>query len=245
MKLIKIAAGIEIVDLALYLRPEKVLVIGDVHLGYEEALAARGVLMPRFQFRDTIGRLEKIFSSIGPGMLEAVVINGDLKHEFARVSEQEWREIIRFIDFLLAHASQVIIVRGQHDVKLSPVARKRGIVVVENIAINEKFVCHGDAIPASGEFKKSKAVIVGDKHPAVSLSEGARSELYKCFLVGKWQDKKLVVMPSFNQVTIGTDILKEQFKSQFVKQGLGSFDIYVAGEETYYFGKVKNLAQDK
>jgi len=241
MKPIVAMHGIELVDLAVYLRKENILVIGDVHLGYEEALAVRGVLLPRFQFRDTVERLEKIFSTLGDVRIEAVVINGDLKHELGAISEQEWREVIKFLDFLLSHSKQVTIIRGQHDIKLSPIARKRNIAIVENVVVNGKFICHGDSIPESSDFRDSKIVIVGDEHPAVSLHEGARSELYKCFLVGKWQGKKLVVMPSFNQVVIGTDILKESFPRPFLRQNLGSFDVYVAGDELYYFGKVRNL----
>ncbi len=249
MALVEILQGIEIVDLALYLMKENILVIGDVHLGYEEAMRKQGVFMPRFQFKDTISRLEKIFSLLqhdllakGQSKLEAVVVNGDLKHEFGTITDQEWREILKLIDFLLEHAEQVILVKGNHDVKLAPIARKRGIVVVEDIAINGKFVSHGHEIPDSSEFEKSKIVIVGDEHPAVSLREGARSELYKCFLLGRWKGKKMIVMPSFNQVTIGTDILKEKFISPFMRQDLGSFDVFVVGDQVYHFGKVRNIA---
>lgn len=246
MNLVKILPGIEIADLALYLVKENILVIGDVHLGYEDALRKQGVFMPKFQFKDTISRLEKIFSLLHPQLknkkLEAVVINGDLKHDFGTISDQEWREILKLIDFLLVHSGQVIFVKGNHDVKLAPIARKRGIVVVEDIAINGKFVSHGHEIPGSSEFEKSKIVIVGDEHPAVSLREGARSELYKCFLLGRWKGKKMIVMPSFNQVTIGTDILKERFISPFMRQDLGNFDVFVVGDQVYHFGKVREIA---
>ena len=248
MNLIEALPGIETADLALYLKKENIMVIGDVHLGYEEAMVKRGVFMPRFQFKDTIARLEKIFLLLHAlfnkkvnQKLEAIVVNGDLKHDFGTISDQEWREILKFIDFLLEHTKQVILVKGNHDVKLAPIARKRGIVVVENIAINDKFICHGHEVPDSSEFENSKVVIVGNEHPAVSLRDGARSELYKCFIVGKWKSKKMIVMPSFNQITIGTDILKEEFISPFMQQDLGSFDVFVVGDQVYHFGKVRNL----
>ena len=178
--------------------------------------------------------------------LEAVVVNGDLKHDFGTISEQEWRDILKLLDFLLQHSEQVILVKGNHDIKLAPIARKRDIVVVENIAINDKFICHGHVVPGSSEFKKSKIIIVGNEHPAVSLRDGIRSELYKCFLLGKWKgnwkEKKMVVMPSFNQITIGTDILKEKFISPFMQQDISRFDVFVVGDKTYHFGKVKNVA---
>ena len=143
MNIIEVLPGIEIADLALYLRKENILVIGDVHLGYEQAMVKQGVFMPRFQFKDTIERLGKIFSLLqhdllakGQSKLEAIVVNGDLKHDLAFISEQEWRDILKLLDFLLQHSEQVILVKGNHDIKLSPIARKRNIVVVEDIAIN-------------------------------------------------------------------------------------------------------------
>ncbi|MBI2580980.1 metallophosphoesterase [Candidatus Woesearchaeota archaeon] len=271
MGLVDVLPGIAIADLALYLKKENILIIGDVHLGYEEAMAKHGVFIPRFQFKDTIERIARIFSLLqhnsamqnvqsaaadlqqrksGSGgketKFEAIVVNGDLKHDFASISDQEWRDILKLLDFLLQHSGQVILVKGNHDVKLSPIARKRNIVVVENIAINDKFICHGHVVPTGSEFKKSKIIIVGNEHPAVSLRDGARTELYKCFVLGRWKgsgkEKKMIVMPSFNQVTIGTDILKERFISPFMQQNLGSFDIFVAGDETYHFGKVRDIA---
>lgn len=257
MNIVEILPGVEIADLTIYLRKEKILVIGDVHLGYEDAMSKQGIFLPRFQFKDTIERLDKIFylvqqrnkNSSGnseKAKLEAVVVNGDLKHDFASISDQEWRDILKFIDFILQHSQQIILVKGNHDVKLSPIARKRNIVIVENIAINDTFICHGHIVPGSNEFEKSKVVIVGNEHPAVSLRDGARTELYKCFLLGKWKgsgkEKKMIVMPSFNQVTIGTDILKEKFISPFMQQDLNRFDAFVVGDETYHFGKVRDIA---
>lgn len=258
MNLIEILPGIEIADLALFLKKENILVIGDVHLGYEAAVIKQGIFIPRFQFKDTMARLEKIFvvlhqlqergsssgnnERIASKKLEAVVINGDLKHDFGAISDQEWRDILKLLDFLLQNAGQVIIIRGNHDIKLAPIARKRGIAVVENVAINGKFICHGHEVPGSAEFEKSEMVIVGNEHPAVSLREGARSELYKCFLVGKWGKKKMVVMPSFNQITIGTDILKEIFISPFMQQDLRGFDVFAIGDKAYYLGKVKDIS---
>jgi uncharacterized protein len=243
MKPVKIMAGIDAVDLVIHLKKENIVVIGDVHLGYEEAMTKQGILMPRFQFKDTIERLEKIFSTLKTESkkLEAVVVNGDLKHEFGSISDQEWREILKLIDFFMIHSKQVILIKGNHDVKLSPIARKRDITLVENIAINDKFICHGHVVPESKEFEKAKTLIVGNEHPAVSLSDETRKETYKCFLLGKWNKKKMIVMPSFNQITIGTDILNEDFISPFMKQDLSNFELFVVGNETFHFGKVKNV----
>ena len=86
----------KIVDLALHLEEENYLVIADLHLGYEEMLNKQGVLMPRINFRDIKERLERrVFSKLKK--LDKIIINGDLKHEFGTISEQEWSEVL--IDF--------------------------------------------------------------------------------------------------------------------------------------------------
>ena len=100
------------IDLGLYLTKEQILVFSDFHLGYEEALQRRGVLIPRFQFKDTLKRLEQIFVDCKKKkyVIKKIIINGDLKHEFGKISDQEWREILKLIDFLLEHCSQLIII---------------------------------------------------------------------------------------------------------------------------------------
>jgi len=93
----EIHTGIEIIDLALYLPSHQTIIFSDFHIGYEETLTQRGILIPRFQFKDTIKRLEKIFSKIK--QVKTVVINGDLKHEFGKISDQEWREVLKLLDY--------------------------------------------------------------------------------------------------------------------------------------------------
>ncbi len=238
----KISKGIRIIDLALYLKERNALVIGDVHLGFEEAQNKMGVFLPRFQFKDSIARLEKIFTEIGKEADE-IVINGDLKHAFGEISEQEWREILKFIDFLAVHSRKIIIVKGNHDVILYPITRKRNIQIVETYSIGEIFISHGHTIPDAEKLENAKIMLIGDEHPAITLKEGGRAELFKCYLKGKWKGKDIIIMPSFNQVTIGTDILKEKFQSPFMERNvISDFELYVVGEDGVYdFGKVKNI----
>ncbi len=56
--------GIEIIDLGIMLKNEKILVLSDFHIGYEEALNKQGILVPKFQFKDIIKRLTKILQQL-------------------------------------------------------------------------------------------------------------------------------------------------------------------------------------
>ena len=108
----EIGRGIRIVDAALWFEAERILIINDLHIGYEEALHRKGVLVPKSQLGQIKEKMDIIFKKVRP---EKIIINGDLKHEFGKVSYREWKEVLDFLDFLLANVSEVIIIKGNHD----------------------------------------------------------------------------------------------------------------------------------
>lgn len=236
-----ILPGIKIKDLGLIIVKENILVISDVHMGYEEALNKKGILIPRFQFKEIIQRLEKIIKS---KVFSKIIINGDVKHEFGTISEQEWRHTLQLFDFLKKHCGEVVLVKGNHDEVLGPIAKKRDVKVKDYFIVNDTLIIHGDKDEGILDLikkKNIKKIIIGHEHPAVSLVEGLRVETYKCFLRGKWKNKTLIVQPSFNLVTEGTDVLKKSLLSPFLKQDLGKFDVYIVTDKVYEFGKLKNF----
>ena len=70
----EILQNIQIIDLAVYLKKQKVLVIADLHIGFEEMLNKQGILIPRHQLKDIIEKLDGIFLKCKP---KTIVINGD------------------------------------------------------------------------------------------------------------------------------------------------------------------------
>ncbi len=221
----------------LYLRKENTIVFGDVHMGYEEALNKQGILIPRTQYSLTAKRLEEFFEG---KKFDKIVINGDLKHEFGSISETEWRHTLRIIDYLALKCKKLILVKGNHDKILGPIAEKRNIEIVDYLIMDDIFICHGHYIPDAIFSKKIKSVIVGHEHPAISLMDYPRIEKFKCFLNGKWKGKELIVHPSFNLMTEGTDILKEKLLSPFIEK-VDSFRVFILGREILDFGIVKDL----
>lgn len=236
--------GIEIIDLGIMLKNEKILVLSDFHIGYEEALNKQGILVPKFQFKDIIKRLTKIFSRLKKDKLKKIIINGDIKHEFGTISEQEWRETLRLLDFLTKFCDEIILIKGNHDTIIGPIAKKRNVRIVDYCLTKKGvLIIHGHRIPEKDLLKKTNMIIIGHEHPALSLREGIRIEKFKCFLKGKYKRKNLVVMPSFCLATEGTDILKEKLLSPFLDQDLTNFDVFVVADKVYDFGKLKNLTQ--
>ncbi|MAG91842.1 phosphoesterase [Candidatus Woesearchaeota archaeon] len=279
----KILPDIEVIDLALYI--DSTIVIADVHIGYEEVLNKQGVLVPRVQLEDMVKRIGEVFDCLKGRKIERIVINGDLKHEFGTISEQEWRNTLKFLDFLSKHCNEVILIKGNHDTILGPIAKKRDVKVmdfciiepstlekntinkisnlkskksiketlIKNTLKNKKLtkksknkilIAHGDKVPDKSVLNDVSTIIIGHEHPAVSIREGPRIEKYKCFLVGKYKRKNLIVQPSFNTMIEGTDILKDEILSPFLKQNLDNFEVFVVEDKVYGFGKLKNLMKD-
>jgi uncharacterized protein len=238
----EILPDIEIIGLSLYLRKEKALIISDLHIGLEESLNKEGVLVPRFQLKALIQALEEILAKAKP---EKIIINGDIKHEFGTISEQEWRDTLKVIDFLGKNSKELILIKGNHDTILGPIAGKRTLKTADHLLLGDIYITHGDRLPEEDnpEFSQAKTIIIGHEHPAVSISEGARSELFKCFLLGSYKKRKLIVLPSFNFVTEGTDILREQLLSPYLTS-IRDFEIYVAADKAYHFGKVGSLLRN-
>src|SRR3989475_7146987 len=112
MDRIEVAKGVEATrDFALFLRDERTLVISDLHLGFEGALAEQGVSIPRFQRRVVLERLGKMLDR---GKAETVIIAGDFKHEFSKNLVDEWVEVKQVLRFLKDRVTPVLV-RGNHD----------------------------------------------------------------------------------------------------------------------------------
>lgn len=237
----EILPGVEIRGLTLYVRKEKTLILGDLHLGYEEELITHGYLVPRTQYRQLIAHMTRVLKGID---VETVVINGDLKHEFGRISSQEWKEVLGFLDFLSEKVKNIVLVKGNHDAIMGPIASRKDITSADRFFLEKSgiYVAHGHVIPEDADIKKAKVIIIGHDHPAVTLREGARAEKVKCFLLGKWNKKTLIQLPSASFVTEGTDVMKEKPLSPFMRQPLSDFVAYgVEGFDVLCFGRVGDL----
>jgi len=132
----KVLNGIEIVDLAIY--TNNTLIFTDFHIGYEEALNKQGLMVPRFQFEEIIKRLDNIFSKLNNIKIDRIIINGDLKHEFGSISDQEWRHTLKLLDYFGKYCNEIIIIKGNHDNILGPIVNKRNIKVLDYYVINQK-----------------------------------------------------------------------------------------------------------
>lgn len=245
----ELLSGIKAIDLAL--KVDDHLVISDIHIGFEEALNRQGVFVPRTHFEDLMKRVSLILKEAGT--IKKIVINGDVKDAFGKIYNQEWRHTLQFIDFLKKHCEKLVIVKGNHDIILEPIAKKRGLTLVDYYFLENKkiLIVHGHKLPEESLLKKARTIIIGHEHPSIAIGDKTRREKYKCFYVGTYKRKNLIVLPSLNLLTEGSDLMNDEGFSPFTKENRDNFKVFVvemdlgkATEklgEVLPFGKLKDL----
>lgn len=230
-----------------------VLVIGDLHIGYDDQFHGKAIF-PGSQLDDIIVKLKGIFNLLKREKVEInkIVLLGDVKHDFGKISDIEWREILKFFEFLkenIKGSGKVIVIKGNHDTILSPILKKKGITLKDYYKIkiegeNYSFL-HGDKM-----FKQcldSDYLVFGHLHPAITLFDNYKTEKYKCFLKGKWKNMKVYVLPSFTTVSLGYDLRDLGDERKFFvipNKLLKNFEIIIYNnkeKKEYNFGKLKKL----
>ena len=213
---------------------KNILVIGDLHIGYEEQFHGKAIF-PRAQLEEIIEKLKEIFDYLEKEKIgvKKIVILGDVKHYFGEPTKVEWRETLEFFDFLEskifykekmhkknAKTHNIIVIKGNHDNILKPILRKRNIKLKNYYCVKikegkeNKKICflHGNKLFKQCLDNQTAVLIFGHLHPAITLYDGYKNEKYKCFLRGGWKinmrlKRKLVyILPSFSSVSFGYDL---------------------------------------
>lgn len=238
----------KIINKSIYFPKQKVIAIGDLHLGYEEMMKSKGIVFPLNQLETTKKEISETMEKLrkqGHG-LEKIVFLGDIKHHFG-FDIGEKISIRAFIKFLTKYVSNqnIIFIKGNHDK-----------IELENKKYYEHYIkdgvafVHGDKeIPEILE-KEVKTIVMSHMHPAITLRdpEGVKSEKYKCFLVGEYKNKQVIVVPSFLPFTEGSEV-KDTFSEEkefsiVPNEKLQKFDTLILGEDKVYnFGKYGELSQ--
>ena len=222
---------------------EKILVIGDLHLGFEEVLNQSGILVGRKMFEEILFELSKIFEKVGK--VNKIVLLGDVKHSFGKIVGQEWKEILDLIDYLNSKLNKngaLIIIKGNHDKILGPVVAKRDLEIHDYFIFGKYCFLHGHRGFEEIYDRRVKSWILGHGHPAVKISEGIKIEKYKCFLEGEFNKMKVVLVPSFFEYNQGSDPRENDLGYGF-NFNLEKFNVKIVSDELTVldFGKLENL----
>jgi uncharacterized protein len=237
--------GFEVFGPCLFWRKKKILVVGDLHLGYEENLISRGILIPRTQFQNSEEILQKILQKTGK--LNKIILLGDVKHVFGKILRQEmkdFKKLIEILDKSLYKLGKIIITKGNHDPILEKVIENyKKVEILENFVVENTLFLHGDAKSVKKSYKKIKnkqirLIILGHFHPSYLLKDkkSIKEEKYKCFLYGKSKEfgKKVIFVPSFFPLIEGSDIIEDL---EIYEKGMKIILLDENGE-SYDFGKI-------
>ncbi len=228
--------------------PEKgILVIGDLHLGYDYMIQQSGVLIPERQVKDIIEELKDIFKKIKESEeeIKKIIFIGDIKHSFS----YEWKEknfFNKVLNFLENNFDKkdIIFIRGNHDTIDYSFGKMKDYYINDDVAF-----LHGDKSFLPVLDKKIKTIVIGHIHPSVIISEkkGVKKEKYKCFLIGNSKGKEVIILPSFLVTIEGGTVnnFDEEYEDHFSivpKKDLMKFEVHVVGEDKVYdFGKVSSI----
>lgn len=241
--------SIKFIGKCLLIKPKKtskkrILVVGDLHLGYEESLNQSGVFISRKMFGEMLLEFNEIFKRAGK--VDYIILLGDVKHEFSRNLKQEWGDVLNLLDYFHKFCAKIIIIRGNHDNYLKTIVSKREFVsVADYFIIGDICFLHGDKDYKKIYNKNIKHWIIGHVHPAITLRDSSeiKTEKYKCFLVGNYKKKEVILVPSFFSYSEGSDPRDNKSKLAW-EFNLDNFRVYIisrAEAEAFDFGILKNL----
>ncbi|MEM0447306.1 MAG: metallophosphoesterase [Thermoplasmata archaeon] len=189
-----------------YIRDLDMAVLSDLHIGYEEVMAQKGLFLPKFQKKRIINVLENIIDNIRPSR---ILVDGDFKHEFSGNVKQEWDEIIEIIDFIKERAD-LIVVRGNHDNFLKNILKKYNIPLHRSYREGKYTFNHGDK-----EIEYDGFLIMGHEHPSIKIRDPTGGIItIPSFLY----NEKILVLPSPSIYSSGSDILAGDILSPILKK---------------------------
>lgn len=207
---------------------ERTLAIGDLHLGYEGAMRRAGVMIPVKLYEKSIADFDLIISKTGD--IDNIIILGDLKHEFGFILPDEWKYIVKFIEYVKSKCKKLIVIEGNHDAILFPVLNKMGIEGMDYFVWKNVAFTHGDKKYDGMDGNDILYWVLGHGHPAVNLYDGNKKEKYKCFLSGEYNRKKVIIVPSFFPLVEGTDA--RDFNMKFAWEfNLNKFKTFIVSDD--------------
>ena len=209
-----------------YLSDINAAVISDLHLGFEEEMNLHGLFLPKLQLDHVKGIVERILERYQP---ENLIINGDFKNEFSRNLQQEWQDIIKFIDYF-NEKIKLTFIRGNHDNYLISILKRRGIDMIQHLETAGYYIYHGDR-----DLGLRKLTILGHEHPSIVLRDKVGG-LYKVPAFVHNPDSHVLITPAMSYFSSGTDVVEsllsqEHFTPVLKNTDASRFRVYGVTEE--------------
>uniref|UniRef100_A0A7J3ZJF6 Metallophosphoesterase n=1 Tax=Fervidicoccus fontis TaxID=683846 RepID=A0A7J3ZJF6_9CREN len=164
---------------AAYHKSKRTLMVADLHLGFETEAQKEGIYLPRLQLKRALELIEKLSALLDVYVL---IVNGDLKQSFEKLTLQEREEVARFLAEAKDRIPRVVLVRGNHDNYVSIITSRFDVPIVEKYELSSDILLvHGHKIESKD--LSYKLLVIGHEHPAFKLFDelGSIAKL-PCFL---------------------------------------------------------------
>ncbi len=188
----------------IYIKRFNTLVVTDIHLGFEEDMASKGIFLPRVQLRKSIEIIDRAQNKTKALQL---IIAGDVKHHFEKLGRREVRDLKEFFKYVLKRFEKVIVVRGNHDTFMYSFSRKLDIELYDKLWLDNILIVHGHReLDRNDSFD---ILIMGHEHPSISLKDPITSYGIKiqCYLlVPLKRGGRALVLPAMGVYQSGTSV---------------------------------------
>ncbi len=250
---------------------QRILIISDLHLGWELNLIQKGIHIPS-QTRKTQNKLLHLLSITDT---DTLIILGDVKHTIAKAKLSEWQDIPEFFKAIKTRINKIEILRGNHDGNLEPLLEPTiKLHPSSGITLNNIGLFHGHTWPAKN-LLKCNTIVMGHVHPTVSFydqlgfkitspvwikakcnskqlaiayseHQKTKSKIKRTLKNYKPQVKKLIIMPCFNSYLGGRAINRKKPNKSYIGPILRSQSIDIETAEVYlldgtYLGTIEQL----
>jgi DNA ligase-associated metallophosphoesterase len=178
---------------ALWLETPRALIVADLHFEKGSSFAVRGQMLPPFDTRETLDRLEREIEALSPSV---VVFLGDSFHDGGAESRLAASEAGRLAD--LASGRTLVWIVGNHDAD-GPRALPGD--VVSGLVVDTLSLVHEPGLgPAPGE-------VAGHLHPCARVKAIGGSVRRRCFVT----DGERLILPAFGAYAGGLNIRDPAF----------------------------------
>ena len=128
-----------------HIRSLDALVVSDLHLGYEGAMATKGIFIPKVNLKHI---LETLGKALDKTKAKRIMVTGDVKNTFSDVITDEFNELYDLSDFLNGRGVEFGLIKTKHDNFVERYSSRMGMKVYKDQAeLEGDLFFHGDGEP--------------------------------------------------------------------------------------------------
>jgi putative SbcD/Mre11-related phosphoesterase len=143
------------------------MVITDLHIGWEVALAVEGVNVPS-QTSRLLDKLKMLISLEKPDRL---LVLGDIKHTTAKIELEEWRDVPLFFEEAQRIVPKIQVVPGNHDGDVAALLPETvELSSPRGVTLADVGLFHGHTWPEVA-LLGCRTLVIGHVHPVVVFKD--------------------------------------------------------------------------